>query len=105
MEVPCGDNDDCFGILFEGCRDGCATDGFGCLGGSRSECSQFIEECGIKYRCLGDERSLMHHVHGFKRICSLCSLTGQHDTICTIEDCVAREIASRNHTFLRNKHL
>lgn len=87
--LRCGDDNDGFGILFERCRNSSTADGFGSFGGRWCECSQFVEEGWVKDCGFCEKSSFVHHGNRFKRICALCSFTRQHDTISTIEDCVA----------------
>lgn len=87
--LPCGDDDDCFSILFKRRRNGCAAYCFGGFSRGGRECSQFVEEGWVEDCSFCKEDSLVHHGHRFKRICSLCCLARQHDTISTIEDSIA----------------
>lgn len=87
--LPCGDDDDCFGILFHARTDGGTADGLGGGGWPGSKETNLVEQVGVEDGLFCQEDCLGHETDRLDGIRSLCCFSRKHDAICTVENSVA----------------
>lgn len=83
--IPGGQDYDGTGVEFKTGADGGHGNGFGSVARARAKVAQLIEYIEVRDGNLGLQASLVHHTNGLARVGALGGLTGQHDTIRSIE--------------------
>lgn len=85
--VTCGgEDDDGTGLVIDGSVDGGGSNGLGVLGGSGLEGTGLVEEGRVAEDGLGEGAYVVHHGDGLNGVGALGGLTGEHDTVSSVED-------------------
>ena len=81
-----GQNDNGTGVQLQRGADGGHGHGLAGLGRARSQVAQLIEDLVVGDGDLGQQTGLVHHLDGLTGVVTLGGLTGQHDTVGTVEN-------------------
>lgn len=74
------------GVEFQTGADSGHGDGLDGGGRTRSKVTQLVEDVEMRDGNLGQQAGLMHHTNSLARVGTLGGLTGQHDTVRTVQD-------------------
>lgn len=88
MHVPGRQHEDSTGVLLERCRHSGHGTGLSGWDWSWGKRSQLVECVDIWNGNLGEQASLVHHGDGLLGVVTLGGLSGQHDTVGAVQDCV-----------------
>lgn len=86
MILPGGENQDGTGVQFETGTDGSHGDGLNGICWTGSQVAQFVEDADVWDGNLCQETGLVHHGDGLLGVVPLGGLTGQHDTVGSVEN-------------------
>jgi len=89
INLPSGQDEDGTGVLLQTGTDSSHSASLRSRHRNRRQLPQLIESTDIRNRNFRQQTSLVHHGHGLNWIVALGGLTRQHDTISTVQDCIA----------------